>query len=307
MAILYKSEPARGAVWARIFAERLPDLPFRIWPEAGPPEQIRYLAAWTLPDDLPRFRNLEVLFSVAAGVDQLDLASVPASLPVVRMIEPGLAACMVEYVTMAVLALHRGLPAYLQRQREGLWQEEEVRPAAATRVGVMGQGVLGRAVLERLGSFGFPLSAWSRSGRAMPGVACHAGASGLERFAAGCDVLVCLLPLTPQTVGVLGAKLFAALPPGASIVNVGRGQHLVAGDLLAALDSGRLGYAVLDVTDPEPLPPGHPFWRHERIWLTPHVASSTQPESGAEAIIANILRHRRGEPLVGLVDRSRGY
>ncbi len=307
MAFLYKSEPVRGAAWARLFAERLPGIPFRIWPDTGRPEDIRFMAAWTLPEDMAQFPNLELLFSVGAGVDQFDLTRLPPHLPVVRMIEPGLVAGMVEYVTLAVLALHRGFPAYLDRQRRGVWEVGRAGPAAECRVGVMGLGVLGRAVLERLGSFGFPLAGWSRSPHAVPGVACHAGPAALPDFLAGCDILVCLLPLTPDTAGILDAALFAALPAGAGVINAGRGGHLIADDLLAALDSGRLGAAVLDVTDPEPLPAGHRFWSHPRIWLTPHIASTTRADSGAEAVIANLRRHLAGERPDGLIDRARGY
>lgn len=307
MTFLYKSEPYRGAVWQRIFAERLPALPFRIWPDVGNPADVAYMAVWMPPDDLSRFTNLQVLFSVGAGVDQLDLSRVPAHLPVVRMIEPGLVAGMVEYVTMAVLALHRGLPEYLDRQRRGVWQAEPVRLAGCTRVGVMGLGVLGRAVLERLAVFGFPLLGWSRSPHSLPLVECHAGAAALPSFLASCDILVCLLPLTPETAGILDSQTFAALPRGASVVNAGRGGHLVANDLLVALDGGQLCAAVLDVTEPEPPLADSGLWRHSRVWLTPHVASSTQAETGALAIIDNIERHRRGEPLHGLIDRRQGY
>lgn len=307
MALLYKSEPGRGAVWARMFAERLPALPFRVWPEVGAPEDIRFIAAWVPPEDLSAFPNLEVLFSVAAGVDQFDLSAVPATLPVVRMIEPGLVAGMADYVTMAVLAVHRGLPMYLRQQREGVWRADPVRPASAARVGVMGLGVLGRAVLERLGTLGVVRSGWSRSAQALEGVRCHAGSAGLGAFLAACDILVCLLPLTAETRGMLNASLFAGLPRGAALINVGRGPHVVDADLLAALDSGQLGAAVLDVTEPEPLPPGHAFWSHPGIWLTPHVASSTQAESGGEALIANLERYFRGEAMHGVVDRARGY
>ena len=182
-----------------------------------------------------------------------------------------------------------------------------VIPAGSRRIGIMGLGVLGQAVLEALGRFGFSLAGWSRSVHTVPGVACHAGAAGLPAFLAGCDILVCLLPLTPQTRGILNAGLFNELPRGAAVVNVGRGPHLVADDLLAALEQGQISAAVVDVTDPEPPPPQHPFWSHPRIWLTPHIASTVQPESGADAVIANIRRHLRGEAPIGLVDRARGY
>ena len=308
MAFVYKADPVRGAEWARIFAERRPDLPFHVWPETGDPAAVRYLAAWLPPNDMPtRFPNLEVLFSVGAGVDQFDMAALPTQLPLVRMVEPGIIGGMVEYVSMAVLALHRDMPAYRAQQARQDWRAIRVVPALRRRVGILGLGELSRAVLAALAPFGFPLSAWSRSRHEVPGVACHAGAEELPRFLAGCDILVCLLPLTAQTRGILDAALFAQLPAGAALVNAGRGGHLVQQDLLAALDSGRLSAAVLDVADPEPLPPGHPFWTHPRIWLTPHVASQTQPETAVEAVLANLDRHARGEPMVGLVDRVRGY
>ncbi|MBR0669639.1 glyoxylate/hydroxypyruvate reductase A [Roseomonas soli] len=308
MGFVYKADPVRGAVWARLFAERMPEVGFHVWPETGDPATVRYLAAWQPPPNvMETFPNLEILFSVGAGVDQFDFGSLPPGLPVVRMIEDGITGGMVEYVTASVLALHRDFPRYREQQRAQRWEAIRVHPAAARRVGVMGLGVLGQAVLAQLARFGFALSGWSRSPHRIEGVDCHAGQDALPGFLAGCDILVCLLPLTPETRGILDQQLFAALPRGAGIVNVARGPHLVAKDLLAALESGQLSAAMLDVTDPEPLPPDHPFWSHPRIWLTPHVASMTQPETAVEAVIANLQRHRRGEPLVGLVDRRSGY
>ena len=305
MTFLYKSEPIRGAIWQRMFAEQLPDLPFRLWPDTGDKADVTYLGAWTLPDDLSEFTNLKVLFSVAAGVDQLDIDRIPDHVDLVRMLEPGLTAGMVEYVTMAVLALHRGMPAYLDDQRRRLWQPGRSRPGSS-RVGVMGLGVLGCAVLSALAPFGFPLRGWSRSAREVAGVECFAGTEALPEFLGGCDILICLIPLTPETQGILNASLFAALPAGASVINVGRGGHLVGADLIAALD-GHLSAAVLDVFDAEPLPQEDPLWSHPRIWVTPHIASMSQPEGSAEAVIANIRAHRRGEKLAGLVERKRGY
>jgi glyoxylate/hydroxypyruvate reductase A len=308
MTFLYKSAAERGAVWARYFAEHAPDIAFRNWPDIGDPAAVRYLAAWTLPSDVAAvFPNLEVIFCVGAGVDQLDLSQVPAAMPVVRMIEPGLVEGMVEYATLAVLALHRHWPAYLAQQREGRWQTLPIRTAPSRRVGVMGLGVLGQAVLEKLRGFGFRCAGWSRTPRRLEGVECHAGEEALDAFLAGTDILVCLLPLTEATRGILGRRVFEALPKGAALVNVARGSHLVSDDLLAALDAGQLSAAVLDVTDPEPLPAGHPLWSHPGVIVTPHVASQSQPESSASAVLENVRRHQRGEPLLGLVDRSRGY
>lgn len=308
MSFIYKADPVRGPIWARLFAERLPEMPFFLWPEVGDPQAVRFLAAWQPPEDiLGSFPQLEILFSVGAGVDQFDLTRLPPDLPVVRMIEPGLEAGMVEYVTLAVLALHRDFPLYRAQQQARVWSAAHFPPARQRQVGVMGLGVLGRAALARLKTFGFKLSGWSRSPHEIAGVACHAGIAALPQFLAGCDILVCLLPLTAETRGLLDRRLFDSLPRGAALVNVGRGQHLVDEDLLAALEDGQLSGAILDVMEPEPPRLDHPFWSHPRIWLTPHIASMTQPETAVEAVIANLRRHARGEKLEGLVDRTSGY
>ncbi|RJF81354.1 glyoxylate/hydroxypyruvate reductase A [Azospirillum cavernae] len=308
MTFLYKAEAARGAEWARLFAEQLPDLAFRQWPDVGDPAEVRYLMAWMPPDDLAtRFPNLEVLFSVGAGVDQFDVTALPPDLPVVRMLDPSIADGMVEYVTLATLSLHRNLIDYLDQQRAKVWTQIRLRPATKRRVGVLGLGVLGTAVLDRLRGFGFDCAGWSRSPRALDGVRTFAGADELPEFLARSDILICLLPLTDETRGILNRDLFAQLPDGAALVNTGRGGHLVEADLLAALDGGRLSAAVLDVAEQEPPPPDHPFWTHPRIILTPHIASMTQPESAFAILLDNLQRHRAGEPMRGLIDRTRGY
>jgi glyoxylate/hydroxypyruvate reductase len=308
MAFVYKGPAQRGAIWAEQFARQMPEMPFRIWPEVADARQVRFLAAWEPPQDIARaFPHLEVLFSVGAGVDQFDFSAMPPALQVVRMVEPGLTACMGEYVSWAVLSLHRGMPLYLRQQQRGEWQEHPVQPASARRVGVMGMGTLGRAALVQLRQLGFDCAGWSRSRRSEPGIRCYAGESELDDFLAATDILVCLLPLTPETRGILGKRIFDALPAGASLVNAARGGHLVQADLLDALERGQLSAAILDVCEPEPLPPGHPFWAHPRIWLTPHVASATQAETAAEALLHNLRRHEAGLPLEGVVDRSLGY
>lgn len=308
MTFLYKSDPVRGRVWQEVFAQHAPQLNFQVWPDAGDPARVRFIAAWTLPPlDLKDYPQLEVVFCTGAGIDKLGLEQIPADVKVVRMIEPGLTAGMVEYVTLAVLSLHRDWQPYATQQRAQVWKALPVRAASGRRVGVMGLGELGVAVALALRGLGFPCHGWSRSPKQLGGVQCFHGPEGLDAFLANTDYLVCLLPLTPQTRGILDRQLFSRLPRGAAVINVGRGAQLIQEDLLAALDDGQLGAAILDVCDPEPLPSGHPLWSHPRVVITPHIASETQPGSAAPAVLDNIARHQRGEPMVGLIDRRRGY
>ena len=308
MSVLYRSDEPRAAAWASYFAEHAPDLDFHVWPEVGDLGEIEYLIAWQAPAEfLASLPRLKVLFSSGAGIDHVDLSAVPRHIPVVRMVEPGIIDGMVEYVSLAVLALHRDFFDYVAAKAAHRWAPIEVPPASSRTIGIMGMGVLGRAVLGRLTSYGFRLRGWNRSLREMPGVESFAGRDQLDSFLQGLDVLVCLLPLTPTTRSILNRDLFSALPPGAALINVGRGPHLVESDLLDALDSGQLSRAILDVTATEPLPPDHPFWAHPRVFVTPHVASMTQPETAAPILLENLRRHQRGEPLMDVIDRSRGY
>ncbi|WP_250520145.1 MULTISPECIES: glyoxylate/hydroxypyruvate reductase A [unclassified Caballeronia] len=308
MTILYKADPERGKQWATHFALKAPDVPFRVWPDIGDANAVRYLAAWQPPADVMQtFPNLDVIFSVGAGIDQFDLSGVPPHVAVVRMTEPGIVEGMVEYVTQAVLTIHRDLFDYAAQQRERVWREMPVRAASTRRVGVLGLGMLGTAVLTTLRAFGFDCAGWSRSPHEIEGVECHAGAASLDAFLARTDILVCLLPLTDATRGLIGKRVFETLPKGASFINVGRGPHVIQQDLLDALDSGHLNAAILDVTDPEPLPREHPFWTHPRVRLTPHIASATRPETAVEMVLENLRRHRAGERMIGEIDRTRGY
>jgi len=308
VSVLYKADADRGRTWSSIFAKRAPDIKFHVWPETGDLSKVEYLVAWEPPPALMEsLPNLKVMFSSGAGVDHLDFSSIPPDVPIVRMVEPGIVDGMIEYATLFVLALHRNLLDYIGQQAAAQWLPIKVTPAQMRRVGVMGLGVLGQAVIAKLASFGFPLSGWSRSPKLLPGVTCFAGADSLEAFLRQCDILICLLPLTDETRGILNQHLLAALPRGAALINVGRGGHLEQQALLDALDSGHLSAAVLDVCVPEPLPAAHPFWHHPRILMTPHIASMTQPETAALIVLDNIARHRNGQPLLGAIDRLKGY
>ena len=248
MALLYKADPVRGEHWRRLFAEHAPDIEWRAWPDIGDPRDIQYLAAWQAPDDVETLLpNLQVLFALSAGVDQLDLGRLPTRLPVVRLLDPGISQGMCEYASFAVLSLHRDMLRYRQQQAERCWQAHRLVPAGQRRVGVMGLGLQARQILASLKTFGFALSGWARSEHHMDGVACFAGDEQLPAFLGQCDILLCVLPLTEQTRGILNRQLFQHLPKGAALVNMGRGGHLVEADLLEALADGQLSAAMCGV------------------------------------------------------------
>ncbi len=308
MALLYKADPARAPHWQTLFAEHAPDIEWRAWPDIGNPEEVEYLAAWQAPDDLTQLLpNLKVLFALSAGVDQLDLSRLPADLPVVRLLDPGITRGMCEYATWAVLSLHRDMVRYREQQAARRWRAHLLQPAENRRVGVMGLGTQAQQILATLAPFGFALSGWARSVHEIEGVDCFAGQAQLSAFLGQCDILLCVLPLTEQTEGILDRNLFALLPRGAGLINMGRGGHLVEGDLLEALESGQLGGAILDVLQVEPAAADHPFWGHPQVVLTPHVAAMTQPASAFGVLLENIRRFERGERMVGQIDRNRGY
>lgn len=308
MALFVNIDAARGARLRALLADEAPGQRVILQGEDHDPAVVRHILTWLVPGDLDRFPNLATVFSVGAGVDQFLGARLPEGVRLVRLISPGLTAMMREYVTMAVLALHRHLPAYIDQRARGIWKMVDIPPPARLRrVGVMGLGELGRAALSALRPFGFRLSGWARSPHAIEGVETFHGEAGLVPFLSDLDFLVCLLPLTPQTEGILNAGLFSRLPRGAHLVQVGRGRQMVQADLLAALETGQIAGAVLDVTEPEPLPEGHPFWTHPRILLTPHIACITQVEALAGPLVANLRRFAHGEAMQGEVVPGRGY
>ncbi|MFQ6016682.1 MAG: 2-hydroxyacid dehydrogenase [Kiloniellaceae bacterium] len=309
MALLFKTDIDRGDAWQKALRAADPALEVRDWPDVGDPNDIEFALVWQ-PEkgELKRYPNLKAIFSIGAGIDHLSSdPELPDNVPVVRMVEPGLTAGMVEFVLMSVLYHHRFMLDYARQQRDRLWREIDQVPAWRRKVGIMGLGVLGRACADKLVDLGFDVAGWSRRPKERPGVATFHGRDGLTGFLERTEILVCLLPLTPETEGILNARTFAALPKGAALISVGRGGHMVEEDLLDALESGRIGGATLDVFRAEPLPPGHPFWSHPRVVVTPHIASMTIAESAARAVVDNIRRLRAGRPLEHVVDLEQGY
>lgn len=252
--------------------------------------------------------NLRLIQSLWAGVDKL-LAdtSVPPHVPLARMVDPAMNETMAETALWAVLSLQRDFFDYADRQRAGVWQQAPLRRAQALRVAVLGLGQMGRCAALALVRQGFVVSGWSMRPAQVDGVRTQSGAAALDDVLASADVVVNLLPLTPDTRGLFNGTRLAVLPRGASLVNLARGAHVVDSDLLQALDSGHLRRAVLDVFHTEPLPQDHAFWSHPRVTVLPHVAAPTDPRSAAPIAAANVRALRAGEPLANLVDRARGY
>jgi glyoxylate/hydroxypyruvate reductase len=309
MAILFCSTVDSAARWQAEAARLMPQREFRVWPAIGDPAAIDYAIVWRPPPGLlASLRNLKLILSLGAGVDHLfGDPQLPRGVPVVRLVDPYLSAAMSEFVALGVLRLHRHDLDYLAQQRALQWREQPQKNAAERPVGILGFGTIGQAAGRMLKALGFPVAGWSRSARTVPGFAIHAGPSGLDTLLAQSEILVCLLPLTPETEGILNAATFARLPRGAGLVNAGRGGHLVETDLIPALDAGQLSGAVLDVFRDEPLPPGHAFWRHPRILVTPHVAGVTNPLTAAPIMADAIRRFESGLPLANVVDPARGY
>lgn len=306
--LLFRSPSDPGERWREALEAELPDLRVRIWPDTVPPEAVDYALIWDSPDrmlhDLP---NLRVVFSLGAGVDHL-LGNVPEHLPLIRMVDPALTEGMVEYVVYQALRHHRHMPAYERQQRGSEWTVHEQRRPGERRIGILGLGRLGSACARALHELGFDVAGHVRTPReSTDPVPVYAGADELDAFLARSDILVCLLPLTEETRGILDRDTFARLPAGAILINAARGAHLVEEDLLLALGESRLGHAVLDVFRTEPLPAGHPFWHHPHITVTPHAASLTHPVTGARRVAEAIRADRDELPLPNRVDRTRGY
>src|SRR5947209_5150141 len=294
--------------WRDTFRAQRPDLPIRIWPDAGDVKDIEYLA-FMHPDFnvLPAFPNLKAMFSRAAGVD--DIAKHPKlpRVPLGKIEPPGGDPMMTEYVVMHVLRLHREVPAYQAAQARREWLRVPIARPEQRRIGFLGFGMMAKAPALILKSLGFPVSAWVRSPRPGAEVPIFHGPAQLEPFLRETDIAVCLLPLTPETEGIFCARTFAMMPRGAMLVNIGRGRHVVEADLIAALDSGQLSYAALDALWPEPLPQESPLWLHPKVTIMPHVARRPTVAQIVTEIAANIRSIQQGGRLLQEIDLALGY
>lgn len=309
MALLFRSSVDSAARWRDELARLMPRLDIRVWPDIGEPAAIDYALVWRPePGLLASLPNLKLILSLGAGVDHILCdPHLPRGIPIVRLVDPYLADAMSEYVALQVLRLHRQDLDYRVQQQAAIWRELPQKNAGERPVGILGFGEIGQNAARKLATLGFPVLGWGRRERTGIGFRTYAGAGGLSQLLAASEILVCLLPLTPETQGVLCARTFAALSPGAGLVNAGRGGHLVEEDLIPALDSGQLSAAALDVFRDEPLPPQHPFWRHPRIVVTPHIAGVTNPTTAAAIVLDNIRRFEAGGPLLNRVDPAQGY
>jgi glyoxylate/hydroxypyruvate reductase A len=292
--------------WVEALRRHLPGAQVDAWVDGGEPAD--YGVVWAPPQAfVDQQSRLKALFNVGAGVDKLLSLRLPAQLPVIRLDDAGMGAQMAEYVCHAVIRHFREFAGYEEQASARSWVRRPPRQRAGFGVGVLGLGVLGEQVAQALRQFGFPVHGWSRSARAVDGVRCFSGSSQLPEFLARSSALVCLLPLTPDTRDVLDHARLSQLPKGAYLVNVARGEHVVDADLLSLIDTGHLAGATLDVFRTEPLPSEHPFWRHPKITVTPHVSAQTLREESIAQIAGKILALERGESVAGIVDLHRGY
>jgi glyoxylate/hydroxypyruvate reductase A len=309
-AIAYISRDTDGKHWKKVLEAAFGPLDFRTIGEGlGKTDDIEIALAWK-PDRglLATLKNLKLIVSLGMGVDHL-LADdkLPAGVPIVRIMDDGLIGQMSEYAIFWALRHHRDIDKYAASQRAKAWKPLDFVDTIHRRIGVMGLGTIGQDTAKKFAALGFPTAGWSRTAKSLPGIETFHGTDGFARFLARTDILVDVLPLTRDTSGLLNAKAFLALPKGAFFINMARGGHVVDADLLAALDSGHLSGAALDVFNQEPLPADHPYWTHPKVQVTPHIAGATNPRTASPGIIENIKRLRAGQPLIHTVDPKTGY
>jgi phosphoglycerate dehydrogenase-like enzyme len=311
MSVLVLTQPQPPGPFLEAFARLAPHVKVHADLESAvaAADEVEAVLLWRLaPGVLAPFRRLRMLCASAAGVDKiLSCPDLPPGLPVTRTVDAQQNLQIAQYVTLMVLRHVRSLPLFETQARARAWRRHPVPAPADLRVGLLGLGHSGLAVAQALLAQGFTVLGHSRSPRACPGVETFSGPEGLGRMLARSDVLVCLLPLTSETQGLLDARLFAQLPRGAFVVNVSRGALLVEPDLMAAIAGGQLAGAALDVQSREPLPADDPLWGEPRVLVTPHIASLPTPDTVVQQVLENLRRARSGQPLLRQVDLARGY
>jgi len=308
-AIAYVSRDTDGQLWKKALEAALGPVDFRTLENLGNKADIEVVLAWKPPAGLiASFPNVKMIVSLGMGVDHL-LADdkLPAGVPITRIMDDGLVGQMSEYAIYWALRHHRDIDKYAASQRAKQWKVEDFVDTIHRRMGILGLGTIGQDTAKKIAALGFPTAGWSRTQKTLPGIETFHGPDGLARVLAQSDILINVLPLTRDTKGLLDAKLFAALPRGAYLINMARGGHVVDDALLAALDSGHLSGAALDVFNTEPLPPEHRYWTHPKVQVTPHIAGATNPRTASPGVIANIRSLRTGKPLINTIDARSGY
>jgi len=308
--VVIRVDPIRRQWWKESMTKLLPEYRVVLWDEDTYDDNAVLAAiVWNPPlGGLGRFPNLRCVASVGAGVSHiLKDPTYPRSVPIIRTVSESLRRRMTEYVVLHVLRIHRRLPEAEKASQEGRW-EEFIEPLASEfTVGILGVGNLGRAAAEGLQAIGYSLIGWTRRGRPVPKMEIVSGQDGLSELLHKCRVVVSMLPLTPETDGLLNADFFGRMKPGASLINVGRGEHVVDKDLLSALDNGPLASATLDVFREEPLPEDSPLWTHSHILITCHTASAIEPKIGGQVIADNLHAFLAGKDIQDVVDIEQGY
>ncbi|CAG9275223.1 D-3-phosphoglycerate dehydrogenase [Paraburkholderia unamae] len=305
--VLFASEYHDPVEWLPALRHHMPEIKVTCWPEVPDPDDIDVLLAWTALEEAVRLPNLKLVQCLGAGIDHLVGLPIPDRVPLARLVDNSQVAGFVEYVVGAVLGFHRDRHHFRKSQEKSCWTRRPRMLSCERRVGIMGLGEMGAPCAIALSKYDFSVSGWSRTLKTLPGVQCYAGERQLNEFLQGLDILVCALPLTPGTDGILNDQLFSKLALGACVINVGRGGHCNEQHLVDALASGRLSGALLDVTSVEPLPTNHPLWNVQGLEITPHIATSQSANSAAAIVAENIRRVRAGHVPLGAVDRTRGY
>lgn len=309
MRITFCLTDTKTPPWLEGFQAAFPGATIGQWVPGSPPAD--YAVVWAPPQQFfDEQAALKGVFNIGAGVDALSKLNIPAGVPVVRLDDAGMSVQMAEYVCHALIRHFREFDGYEADVALGKWSYRKPRSREDFPVGVMGLGALGERVSRSLAQFDFPVMGWSRSAKTVPGVKCFSGADGLNEFLAATRILVCLLPLTPETENILNKDTLGRLLPGAYVINVARGGHLVDEDLIALIDSGRLAGATLDVFRTEPLPAAHAFWNHPKITVTPHTSARTLRDESIAQIAGKIRALEAGAAigsLAGVVDLKKGY